>query len=229
MLRTQPTPTVSGAGGAGAAGAAAAGAGAVLAPPAGALAAPFACGFAAVAGGAALGLGAHPVRIAAHRAPPITARLSIPRISFSPDACPDPAAPTASRPLVDRQAAVALYAFSPFHVWHGQEVRMYGLLDLGAVAALAAAAAYVAKPRPALLIPVAAAVAFAFGLQYMGALVFASIAGVAVVARLAKRISTRELALLVGAGVAGLAVWLPWIVARLPEQMKTPWGFTARR
>jgi uncharacterized membrane protein len=125
-------------------------------------------------------------------------------------------------------AAIALYAVSPFHVWHGQEVRMYGWLDLGAVAALAATAAYVRRPRPVLLAGVALAVAFAFGLQYMGALVFASIAAIAVAARAAKRITTRELASLVAAAAAGLAVWFPWIVARLPEQMRTPWGFTAR-
>ncbi len=125
-------------------------------------------------------------------------------------------------------AAVALYAVSPFHVWHGQEVRMYGLLDLAAVAALAATASFVRKPRVPSLVAVALSVAFAFGLQYMGALVFASIAAVAVAARAAKRITTGDLARLVAAAAAGLAVWIPWIVARLPEQMKTPWGFTAR-
>ena len=125
-------------------------------------------------------------------------------------------------------AAIALCAVSPFHVWHGQEVRMYGLLDLAAVAALAATAAYVRKPRASSIVAVALSVAFAFGLQYMGALVFASIAAVAVAARVAKRITARELASLVAAAAAGVAAWLPWIVARLPEQMKTPWGFTAR-
>lgn len=125
-------------------------------------------------------------------------------------------------------AAVALYAVSPFHVWHGQEVRMYGLLDFAAVAALAATAAYLAKPRPILLLAVASAVAFAFGVQYMGALVFASIAAVGLAGRLCGKITTRELAGLAAAGTLGLAAWLPWIVARLPEQMKTPWGFTAR-
>jgi uncharacterized membrane protein len=130
-------------------------------------------------------------------------------------------------------AAVALYAVSPFHIWHGQEVRMYGLLDLGAVAALAATAIYIRRsrtnePRAFLLVGVTAAVAFAFGVQYMGALVFASIVAVAVAARAAKRISTRELASLVAAGTTGLLAWMPWIVKRLPEQMKTPWGFTAR-
>ena len=125
-------------------------------------------------------------------------------------------------------AAVALYAFSPFHVWHGQEVRMYGLLDLGAVAALASAAAYLAKPRAWLLAAVAASVAFAFGLQYMGALVVPSIVAVGIAARVAGRVDTRALAKLAGAAALGLAAWLPWIVARLPEQMKTPWGFTAR-
>ena len=124
-------------------------------------------------------------------------------------------------------AAIALYAVSPFHVWHGQEVRMYGMLDLAAVASLAATAKFVEKPRAPLLAGVALSVAFAFGLQYMGALVFASIAAVAVAARVSRRITTRETASLVAAGTAGLAAWLPWLVARLPEQMRTPWGFNA--
>jgi mannosyltransferase len=125
-------------------------------------------------------------------------------------------------------AAVALYALSPFHVWHGQEVRMYGLLDLAAVAALAAAAAYLEKPRPILLVAVALSVAFAFGVQYMGALVFASIAGVGLAALYVRKIDARRLAALLGAGALGLLAWVPWIAARLPEQMRTPWGFTAR-
>jgi len=124
-------------------------------------------------------------------------------------------------------AAVALYAVSPFHVWHGQEVRMYCLLDLAAVAALAATAAYVRRPRALLLPAVAVSVAFAFGLQYMGALVSVSILAVAVAARAARRITARELAGVVAAAASGLAVWVPWIVQRLPGQMRTPWGFTA--
>lgn len=37
----------------------------------------------------------------------------------------------------ERLVAVALWAVSPFHVWHGQEVRMYPFLEVATLTALA--------------------------------------------------------------------------------------------
>lgn len=120
--------------------------------------------------------------------------------------------------------ATALFAAAPFQVWYAQELRMYVLLELGTVVALLGATATATATgrtavRAALL---AGGAALALGSHYFGFLVPALCAPFVWRGR-----DRRSLALLL-APIAGLVVWLPWLVLVVPEQMRTPWAFQAR-
>ena len=82
---------------------------------------------------------------------------------------------TARRLVASENAArlaIALYAFSPFLIWHAQEVRMYPFVELGSVLALRGATALldgVAHSRAAALATLCGT-AIASGSHYLGAL-----------------------------------------------------------
>ncbi len=122
-----------------------------------------------------------------------------------------------------RLGAIALYAVSPFHVWHAQEVRMYAFVELGSVVALLGAAGFLVRRRWTDLAHVALGTALAFGSHYYGGLVVAAIAAVAAVAVRCRSASVRAAALLVSAAAIGLAAWLPWLLSYLPAQAATRW------
>lgn len=124
-----------------------------------------------------------------------------------------------------RLVAIALYAVSPFHVWYGQEVRMYAPLEFAALATLSCAARYLREPKLGLLLLLSASVAFAFGLHYMGALLLPSVVAIAWLAERHGRIQRADAVKMVVATAIGLAAWTPWVAAAVPRQIRAPWGF----
>ncbi len=128
------------------------------------------------------------------------------------------------RPLAGL-AATALFAVAPFHVWIAQEVRMYAFLELAAVLVLGAVRIESARRRLPLLV---ASCALAVGTHYMGVLVVATAAGVAVAQVLAHRSPPRRAAADTVAAALGALLWTPWILRMVPGQMQSDWGYQAR-
>ena len=124
--------------------------------------------------------------------------------------------------------AIGLYAVSPFHVWHAQEVRMYSFLELGALLAIAGGVRFIRHPglpnAGLLLIGQALAV----GSHYMGVLVWPVALAFALLARAYERLTNRNALVVVGATTLGILLWLPWVVLIVPDQLEAPWGYTAR-
>ena len=119
------------------------------------------------------------------------------------------------------RVAVALFAVSPFQVWHGQEVRMYAFLGAASLLAFVGAAGAGRRPPAATAALVFLGVALALGFHYMGLLVlFAVLAFLGV--RRGPTVAVAAPALL------GAAVWVPWWVRVVPGQLDTAWGHTAR-
>jgi hypothetical protein len=128
--------------------------------------------------------------------------------------------------LVARESAarlaIGLYAFSPFLIWHAQEVRMYPFVELGSMLALAGATARLdgcAHPRAAALATFCGT-ALASGSHYLGALS----AGIVTVLALGSPGPLRPRALVAGLGIGGFLLWTPFLVTVLPDQLATPWG-----
>lgn len=118
--------------------------------------------------------------------------------------------------------AIALYAFSPFLIWHAQEVRMYPFVELGSALALRGATAWLdgtAHPRAAALATLCGT-AIASGSHYLGALS----AGIVAVLAVASPGPIPRRASVAALGLAGFALWTPFLVAVLPDQLATPWG-----
>ncbi|MDA1222394.1 MAG: glycosyltransferase family 39 protein [Planctomycetota bacterium] len=132
---------------------------------------------------------------------------------------------TARRLVASENAArlaIALYAFSPFLIWHAQEVRMYPFVELGSVLALRGATALldgVAHSRAAALATLCGT-AIASGSHYLGALS----AGVVAVFATASPGPIGRRAAVAGLGLGGFALWTPFLVSVLPDQLATPWG-----
>jgi hypothetical protein len=121
--------------------------------------------------------------------------------------------------------ALAIYALSPFHIWHGQEVRMYAFVELGALLACLGA---VAAGRGAAFALGAAGAFLALGSHYMGALAVPAAMGLALwhaQCRAGSAAGVRWHALGL---VAGTCVWIPWLVSALPDQHDTVWGHQNR-
>ncbi len=122
-------------------------------------------------------------------------------------------------------AAAALWAVAPFHVWISQEVRMYAFVELAAVAALAAQTLGRGRAR---LLALAASGFLAVGSHYMGVLVVAAAAGVALARATLRPATWRSEAAGAGAVALGALAWTPWILWMVPRQLATEWGFQAR-
>lgn len=129
-----------------------------------------------------------------------------------------------ARGLLDRRAAtaaIALFALSPFHVWHGQEVRMYAFVECATLLALVGA---LGRQPVGSSLACLAGTALAVGSHYMGVLVVP--AGIALItwrnwsAGIARRLMVPQVAAL----ILGALVWVPWWVAVLPDQLATDWG-----
>jgi len=129
-----------------------------------------------------------------------------------------------------RWIAVLLYAVAPFHLRYGHELTPYAFLELGALVAFQGLAAAIARERPRIvdLIWIALGTAYAFGSQYLGILVGASVAGASIVAFSSKRIRIGGALQMIGASALGGLVWLPWVLIVLPRQQETIWGNEAR-
>jgi mannosyltransferase len=113
-------------------------------------------------------------------------------------------------------AAVALFAVAPFQVWHGQELRMYPLVQLGAMAALWGVER-AARGRIALGAAFAfLGAAYATGNHYLGAWTAPAVLAIAL-AR-GGELGRRRAALLGGASIAGALAWAPWILSYAPSQ-----------
>ena len=124
-------------------------------------------------------------------------------------------------------ASAALYAFSPFLVWHAQEARMYAFLELGVVLALFGAASAVRGRRWGIVVA-GIGVFLAFGSHYMGAFAAANLVALASAGRARGRMEARQAWALVVSGCMGIALWTPWLIAMLPAQLAAPWGWLAR-
>ncbi len=118
-------------------------------------------------------------------------------------------------------AAVALWAVSPFHVWYGQEVRSYAFLDATVLLAILG----VARPRPWLVF---LGVALSIGLHWMGGLVLCTVFALAAFDRWRGALEWRRMLALLGAGLLGFLVWVPFMLLFVPDQLASAWGFTAR-
>lgn len=118
--------------------------------------------------------------------------------------------------------AIALHAVSPLLVWYAHEVRMYAFVECAALVVMLVARASWTAPSMPRWIALAAATAVATGLHYYGAL-----AGLVVVAQaLVVRGRPRRRTIL--AAGAGVAVWLPWLLAYLPRQLDGTWPIIAQ-
>lgn len=118
--------------------------------------------------------------------------------------------------------AILLYAVSPLLVWHAHEVRMYAFVECAALCVFHAARAAWSAPSVGRWSALALATAVATGLHYYGAL-----AGLAVVAQAALRPGRAWRLTLLSTG-AGVAVWLPWLAAYLPDQQDGSWPVVVR-
>lgn len=123
-------------------------------------------------------------------------------------------------------AALALFALSPFQLWHAQEVRMYSLLQLGAL--LAYVGVFTSGWRG--LVCCASGGFIALGSHYMGGFVVPT--SLALLAwKVRSNAAARPLRLWLPHGIAlalGALAWLPWLVHMLPIQMATDWGYQLR-
>jgi mannosyltransferase len=129
-----------------------------------------------------------------------------------------------ARHWLDKRAAlvaVALWAVSPFHIWFGQQVRGYAFLDATVLMAILG----VVRPRRWLVF---LGVALSVGLHWMGGLVVATVLALAALELRRGRLDRRGWLTLSGAALLGLAVWVPFLVRFLPDQMASNWGYTAR-
>jgi 4-amino-4-deoxy-L-arabinose transferase-like glycosyltransferase len=113
--------------------------------------------------------------------------------------------------------AAWIHAASPLLVWYAHEVRMYACVEFAALLVLHAARRAWARPGPARFGLLALATAGATGLHYYGAL-----AGLIVVVQACVARGRAPLATLLAAG-AGVAAWIPWLVAFLPDQTAGAW------
>ncbi|HEU4420065.1 MAG TPA: glycosyltransferase family 39 protein, partial [Planctomycetota bacterium] len=125
--------------------------------------------------------------------------------------------------LLPRPAALlatSLFAVAPFQIWYAQDLRMYPLLEFGAVLALLGATG--TGPLAARSALLAGGAAVAMGSHYFGFLV------PPLCAPFVWQGWNRRSACLVLAPLAGCAAWTPWLVTVLPVQMQTKWGFHAK-
>ena len=121
--------------------------------------------------------------------------------------------------------ALAIYALSPFHIWHGQEVRMYAFVELGALLAFLGAVA----SGPVAAFALCAAGAFiAFGSHYMGVLAVPAALGLALWLAWRDGRSLSETRWAALGSCLGAWVWIPWIASVLADQLDTSWGHMAR-
>ncbi len=124
--------------------------------------------------------------------------------------------------------AVALQATAPLLVWIAHEVRMYAFVELGVLVAWTGLDATL-RGRPGRGFALAwLGTTIAFGSHYYGGLVGVGLLGAALVARHRRTLDIRSAALVVAAPAMALVVWLPWLLAFVPRQLATPWGFQAR-
>lgn len=118
--------------------------------------------------------------------------------------------------------ATALYAASAFHVWHGQELRVYAPLDLGTNVALAGLAWALAGGRPAgARVAIAVGTGVAAGAHYLGGLIVPALLVALAIGRPAGWLGHAVTAI-----VAALA-WVPVFAALIPVQLDAPLGYTA--
>jgi hypothetical protein len=120
-----------------------------------------------------------------------------------------------------RIAAVALFAVAPFQVWHGQELRMYTFVELGALLALVGVdRAARGHARGGALLAFAGT-AFATGNHYLGALAAPTVLAICAVRR--RELGLRAAAVVSVASAAGVLAWAPWIALVVPSQTKAAW------
>jgi hypothetical protein len=118
--------------------------------------------------------------------------------------------------------SVGLYAFAPFLIWHAQEVRMYPFVELGSMLALCGATALLDGTRrvQAAALATLCGSALASGSHYLGALS----AGIVTVLAIASAGTVRRRAAVAGLSLGGFALWTPFLLAVLQDQLATPWG-----
>lgn len=135
---------------------------------------------------------------------------------------------------VDRRAAciaILLAALSPFLIHHGQELRMYPLVEGGTMLAILGATRGVNAGRVTLgnAACIAIGVAIAFGSHYYGALLAVPLALMPLTLRaFGLRWDLGSSMRCLAAATLGILVWLPWCVPMLPLQLQNEWGYTDR-
>lgn len=120
--------------------------------------------------------------------------------------------------------ATALQAVSPFAIWYGQEVRMYAFVEFGSVLAVLGLTSVAAGQRTRGTIAITLGSTIALGSHYLGGTVAAQI----VLGTFALPLDRRDRALACGGAVIGALSWAPWLIAAIPTQLQTPWGFQAK-
>jgi 4-amino-4-deoxy-L-arabinose transferase-like glycosyltransferase len=133
-----------------------------------------------------------------------------------------------ARRLLEPEAALwalAIYALSPFHVWHGQEVRMYAFVELGALLAFLGVAV---RGRASTAALCAAGAFLAAGSHYLGGLAAPAALGLALWLTWRDGSSPREIRWSALGLFLGIWCWVPWTASALPTQLDTDWGHQHR-
>ncbi len=137
-------------------------------------------------------------------------------------------APIGRRLLGERAAVLAIWlaAVNPFHLWYGQEVRMYTIgAALGLLCLWATLRFFDQEPRAWgwLIVYVAAAASGLYTLYYFSfALIALNVLALIRLRKLEPAQRTRALLGWVGAQVAVLLLWLPWLPVFLHQAVSPP-------
>lgn len=125
--------------------------------------------------------------------------------------------------------AVGLYAVSPFHLWHGQEVRMYVFLECGALLATAGFLMALRSRRVILGCALTSlGLTFAMLSHYFGVLAIPALAAALLVEWFRSRITTSRA---IGIGSALLLPFLiaaPIFLSLIPAQTGTDWAWQSK-
>lgn len=120
-----------------------------------------------------------------------------------------------------RVAAVALFAVAPFQVGHGQELRMYPFVELGALVSFVGVDLAARRTAAGALLAFAGT-AFATGNHYLGALAAPAVLAMGAARR--KELGTRGATVVTAAAFGGVLAWAPWIALVARDQISGPWG-----
>lgn len=124
--------------------------------------------------------------------------------------------------------AIAIYSVAPFQLWYAGEVTPYAFLELGSMITLVAIPGVLRDAKWHSFVFLALGPAIAFGSQYMGWLIGATVVACASIARVRGKIHTKTAISMIAAAAAGGLLWVPWLLTIFQDQQKTVWGNEAK-